>query len=767
MINLILPLVFSKLVLSCPDNSNTFYTKRVLTGSISQNISVFSNFNSFTDLHSNCNRTYDTSSYLEFYPNRNLIIDETFDIEKIIAVKKINIVSQIQMAKIRGINVQNTYFKNLNFSEIIQLTLKFSEFNIYYGENLINDSTCTRKRLSVNSFLRPFKGLTFRKTIFHQTPICPFLFRDSLFQLDIGDLFNTLLIKNRLKFIKVTEKLTFLDKPIMVLHLELYYESLNKYLMNEYLFKHIRELKISHCLDQIEKGIFKELNDLKLIKFNIENLREFLNKENAWLLELNPKINISLSDATSVKLNLDKVVNIKFLYPNASFNTLYEFPNEDICLFKYLSHNSLINIEVESNNVKCTCTIVWLQLYQYLFENHNVSSSKQCNKLILNEMSCNFSKLFENCQKINQSDSHFVNDIDLLYFLKWSQFILIIILQPILCFIGLINNFLIIIIIQNKTKRKEFKETLYSHVLMNAVFNILYCLACIFNLLNTCLFFGSSVFCSRYYQTRAAQYFKIVFVIFLGNVFKLSSNITYLMFSFTRFTLISSIQEHKNTTAKVLTSRKSSLILMTITMLSSLLSIFKLFQYSVNEMDVRRDFPYETRDPLFCKNEENQFQCILFDFFKIIHKFVNDFLFIFLMLLIDFLLVRKLNQHLKKKPREIIDSDSHKNVEKSRKKIKHLIQVNLFVYFISNMPEFFSTIFLIGYSEKMQPFCQDKLSCDLINDEAQVFTLISILVQFYVFIKFDKNFKTSLKDLTARFLFKFSCWCFFVSNNKK
>ena len=206
MINLILPLLFLKLALSCLENSNTFYTKRVLTGPISQNISIFSNFNSFTDLHSNCSRTYDTSSYVEFYPNRNLIIDETFDMEKIIVAKKINIITQIQMAKVRGINVQNTYFKNLNFSEIIQLTVKFSEFNIYYGESLINDSMCTRKRVS-NSFLRPFKGLTFRKTTFHHTRICPFLFRDSLFQLDIGDLFNTLLIKNRLKFIKVAENI--------------------------------------------------------------------------------------------------------------------------------------------------------------------------------------------------------------------------------------------------------------------------------------------------------------------------------------------------------------------------------------------------------------------------------------------------------------------------------------------------------------------------------------------------------------------------------
>jgi hypothetical protein len=570
------------------------------------------------------------------------------------------------------------------------------------------------------------------------------------------------LIKNRLTFSKVDEEMTFLDKPITVLYLELYYESLNAGLINKYLFKQIKELKITHCLDQIEQGIFEELNHLKLIVFNIDNLKDFLHqKENTWLAELNSKIEINLENYDEVQQHLPEVINVRFLYPKASFNIIYDFPNEDICLFKDLSHNRLINVEVQSNiKIRCSCTIIWLSIYQHMFltsKNDNLTVVKDCNNSTLKKMSCNFSKLFQICNTGYQPDLFFNNDIDILYFFKWVQLVLVAIFQPILGFIGLINNFVIIIVVRNKAKRKEFKETMYFYVLMNAIFNILYCLIVVVNIFSTCLFFNSSTFCSSIYIEKTTQYFKIIFVNYLGSVLKLCSNLTYLLFSFTRFTLVSKIQD-KKTTTKCLINKKSVLSLVTILILSSLLNIFKLFQYSVNnEMEVGRDFPFETRDHIFCKKIDNLLQCRLFDIFKISHKFVNDILFILIMLFIDLLLIRKLNKHLKNQSPETIDSEHHKKIEKSRKKLKHLIKLNLIVYFFSNMPEFMTTILLILFSDRMNLFCQDKLSCDLINEEAQVFTLISILAQFYIFFKFDKNFNTSLKDLAARFLFKFSC----------
>jgi hypothetical protein len=63
------------------------------------------------------------------------------------------------------------------------------------------------------------------------------------------------------------------------------------------------------------------------------------------------------------------------------------------------------------------------------------------------------------------------------------------------------------------------------------------------------------------------------------------------------------------------------------------------------------------------------------------------------------------------------------------------------------MPEFVSTLVLILFSKSISLFCDNNLSCDLINEEAQVFCLISIAFQFFIFRIFDKNFKTSFLEL--------------------
>ena len=67
------------------------------------------------------------------------------------------------------------------------------------------------------------------------------------------------------------------------------------------------------------------------------------------------------------------------------------------------------------------------------------------------------------------------NDVDILYIIKLAEFILVVILAPILCFLGICLNLITILIIRNKTMRKDFQESIYKHIIINAVFNIVYC----------------------------------------------------------------------------------------------------------------------------------------------------------------------------------------------------------------------------------------------------------------------------------------------------
>ena len=77
---------------------------------------------------------------------------------------------------------------------------------------------------------------------------------------------------------------------------------------------------------------------------------------------------------------------------------------------------------------------------------------------------------------------------------------------------------------------------------------------------------------------------------------------------------------------------------------------------------------------------------------------------------------------------------------------------NSFIYVLSHLPEFVVTLLLIVYSREILNFCNFYLSCDMINEEAEFFGLISILGQFYIFLIFDKNFCSSFNDLKRKLI---------------
>jgi hypothetical protein len=343
------------------------------------------------------------------------------------------------------------------------------------------------------------------------------------------------------------------------------------------------------------------------------------------------------------------------------------------------------------------------------------------------------------------------NDYELFYLIKFLQFILLAILQPIFCFIGIIHNGLTILVITNKSKKKEFHELMYKHIIINAVFNIIYCLIMIFKLINTCIFYGPSVFCSSVYQEIWAQNLKIVLIHFLGNAAKFCSNFSYLIFSASRLLLIET-QKERNRIEK---SRKKIffLYILLLILISLILSLFKLFQYEnkFSYKNANKEFPYEKRDEHYCNDESHKYECKLFNAFKIASRSLNDVLFVILNSLIDLILLVKFKHYMDGKLRQISDEAQRKIIEKSKKHINRMIWLNSFIYIISHLPEFTMTLILIIYAKKISNYCLNKFSCDLLNEEAEFFGLISIVFQFYIFKIFDKNFKSSFMQMISDF----------------
>ncbi len=102
---------------------------------------------------------------------------------------------------------------------------------------------------------------------------------------------------------------------------------------------------------------------------------------------------------------------------------------------------------------------------------------------------------------------------------------------------------------------------------------------------------------------------------------------------------------------------------------------------------------------------------------------------------------------MNRKLKQIADLNQQKSIEKSKKNLNRMIFYNSLIYIVSHLPEFFTTIFLIAFSRKISNFCYFNVSCDLINEEAEFFGLISMACQFYVFKIFDRNFCSSFNDL--------------------
>jgi hypothetical protein len=181
---------------------------------------------------------------------------------------------------------------------------------------------------------------------------------------------------------------------------------------------------------------------------------------------------------------------------------------------------------------------------------------------------------------------------------------------------------LIILVIKNKSMKREFQQPMYKHIIINAVFNIVYCLIMVLKMINTCIFYGPSVFCSNVYQEIWAQQFKIIFIHFLGNAIKMCSNFSYLILSFSRLLLITKKKnqdldrglKHGNT----ITFNYVFLLIL----LGCSLSLFKLFQYRVNNQfagDItNKGFPFEKRDEEYCQIETNKQVCLMFSKFLIV-----------------------------------------------------------------------------------------------------------------------------------------------------
>jgi hypothetical protein len=678
---------------------------------------------------------------------------------------------------LNGIEISKNYsFHMLGY----YFNIFYSKMDFYINKTLLKPDDCKESTFkdTYNILLSFYYFYTYYYVKYPKF-LCPLVFNNSnLVQIVFYGISNSLINKNFLNFINYKNESNNFDLNIeKLIDLTLYvkYEKITERIMNKRVFKNIQELTLYGLVYNFQTDLFKNFNKLKYVDFLFENFKQLFHNGNEWMSYLNNQVVVDLNNKISKILIQRLHMKIRFQYGKSfsSFNSVYDYPNEDFCLFKHFPHNHLVfPMIAPGKRIDCSCTVLWLiKSYHVYFNNIDDNNNKsdytdnydakfliniEFNKTILycynrDELNkCNFEQKLLTCNLPVSVDYSFElnNDISVLFLIKWIQFILLILLHPIFCFFGIFTNILTMIVI--KHKKKVFKERMYSFIILNAVFNILYCTIIILKLMNECVSFDSPLFCSILYQKDTFQSFKIVLYHFGGNVIKTSMNISYLFFALSRLILIT---DKKNVAFLKFIRFNFKLFIVLIGIFSILLSLYKLFQYEINdEKDPIKDFPNEIRNENYCQLKNN-FECKIFNFLELFNSFINDILFVFLNFFMDMSLIKIIKRNMENKKKTNAKKKLESIEEEKNKKIKlnRMVVLNLSLYLISHLPGFIVSLILIIFSNKLKNFCQFKLSCDLINEEAQFFFIISITFQYFIFNYFNKKFNDSFQELKQKF----------------
>ena len=105
---------------------------------------------------------------------------------------------------------------------------------------------------------------------------------------------------------------------------------------------------------------------------------------------------------------------------------------------------------------------------------------------------------------------------------------------------------------------------------------------------------------------------------------------------------------------------------------------------------------------------------------------------------------------LKKKQQLIKDKADNKDITKHQNNVDNMILLNGLAYFVSHVPEFFVSLFLLIFRKQVLKFCQQNNSCQLVRDEAKSLTLVSSVCQFYILLAFNENFRREFMDIFRR-----------------
>lgn len=172
-------------------------------------------------------------------------------------------------------------------------------------------------------------------------------------------------------------------------------------------------------------------------------------------------------------------------------------------------------------------------------------------------------------------------------------------IMPIICLIGIITNSVVIATVHFKSNEKEMENNQYSYMSLNAFCNVLILSFQSISLINECGFkhknlfeadynSGYGLFCSTVRRAAFSQFYKIIFIEYLTNVFNFMSNLSFICYSINRLFLIG--QEHGKFVKKISELKVKTFLLITF-MFCLALPVPKIFTFKPNYLTPQYNYP--------------------------------------------------------------------------------------------------------------------------------------------------------------------------------
>jgi hypothetical protein len=338
--------------------------------------------------------------YALIQPIEPIRLDQSFNILYLIFDNN----AEITLKGFHSYDILVNPFTKINRNQVV-LNFNDTSMEFFYQNKLIDEKICNSLILEETPLLASSNRINLFESVRFPTKLCPKVF----YQAEKTDLnlYKQQINNNQMTFMKnVQQDEQMYAYKINSINMFNSQVSLDLNFIDANVFKSITSLNLYNTyLFDTRNDFFHYFRYLKSISLDLTNLKESLVKmdKNNFLTYLNYYLPVQTELEHIPTANLNEQTEILF----SDSNKLYEFGDEDLCLFRKFPHEKLVYPTVSSKEkLECSCTVIWLLRYSKFYRNRlrlETQSIRHClqNEFLFNETlkKCNIDERIQTCKK--------------------------------------------------------------------------------------------------------------------------------------------------------------------------------------------------------------------------------------------------------------------------------------------------------------------------------------------------------------------------------